>query len=82
MDNWLGSSLNQIQGWNTVRESYSRALEQVPLLFCFLNYLSIIARSFLHLGFRCDFGDPFLLCDDSIWAEGYPLFSLLSLTPP
>ena len=32
MDNWLGSSLNQIQGWATVQESYSRALEQGTLL--------------------------------------------------
>ena len=32
MENWLSSSLNQIQGWTTVRESYSRALEQGPLL--------------------------------------------------
>ena len=31
MENWLGSSLNQIQGWTTVRESYSSALEQGPL---------------------------------------------------
>ena len=31
-ENWLGSSLNQIQGWTTVRESYSRALEQGPLV--------------------------------------------------
>ena len=31
MDNWLGSSLNQIQDWTTVRGSYSRALEQGPL---------------------------------------------------
>ena len=31
MENLLGSSLNQIQGWTTVRESYSRALEQRPL---------------------------------------------------
>ena len=31
MENWLGSSLNQIQGWTAVRESYSRALEQGPL---------------------------------------------------
>ena len=31
MENWLCSSLNHIQGWSTVRESYSRALEQVPL---------------------------------------------------
>ena len=31
MENWLGSSLNQIQGWTTVRQSYSRALEQRPL---------------------------------------------------
>ena len=32
MENWLGSSLNQIQGWTTVRESYFRALEQGSLL--------------------------------------------------
>ena len=32
MDNWLDSSLNRIQGWTTVLESYSRALEQGPLL--------------------------------------------------
>ena len=25
---WLGAFLNHIQGWTTVRESYSRALEQ------------------------------------------------------
>ena len=31
MENWLGSSLNQIQGWLTVQVSYSRALEQGPL---------------------------------------------------
>ena len=31
MENWLGSSLNQKQGWTTVRESYSHALEQGPL---------------------------------------------------
>ena len=31
MENWLGSSLNQIQGWTAVRESYSRALEQGPI---------------------------------------------------
>ena len=35
MENWLGSSLNQIQGLtgltSTVRESYSRALEQGPV---------------------------------------------------
>ena len=30
-ENWLSSSMNQIQGWTTVRESYSRALEQGPL---------------------------------------------------
>ena len=34
MENWLGSSLNQIQGWTTVRESYSPALEQPPLAVC------------------------------------------------
>ena len=27
LDNWLGSSLNQIQCWTTVRESYSCVLE-------------------------------------------------------
>ena len=31
MENWLGSSLNQIQGLTTVQESYSRALEQGSL---------------------------------------------------
>ena len=31
MENWLGSSLNQMQGWTTVQESYSRALEQGSL---------------------------------------------------
>ena len=30
-ENWLGSSLNQILGWMTVRESYSCALELGPL---------------------------------------------------
>ena len=30
-ENWLGSSLNQILDWMTVRESYSRALEQEAL---------------------------------------------------
>ena len=30
-ENWLGSSLNQIQGGTAVRESYHRALEQGPL---------------------------------------------------
>ena len=31
IENWLGSSLNQIQGWTTVRESYSCALDQGSL---------------------------------------------------
>ena len=31
LENWLGSSVNHIQGWRTVRESYARALEQGPL---------------------------------------------------
>ena len=31
MENWLGSSLNQIHGWTTVRESYSCALKQGSL---------------------------------------------------
>ena len=31
MENWLGSSLIQIQGWATVREPYSRSLEERPL---------------------------------------------------
>ena len=44
MENWLGSSLNQIQGWNTVEESYSHALDQskdlcpVPSMFCKLSF--------------------------------------------
>ena len=29
--NWLGSSMNHIQDWTNVRDSYSRALEQGPL---------------------------------------------------
>ena len=33
MENWIDSSLNQIQGRTTVRESYSRALDQGPLIF-------------------------------------------------
>ena len=32
MENWLCSSLNQIQGWTTLRESYTCALEQGPLV--------------------------------------------------
>ena len=32
MEDWFGSLLNQIQGWTTVRESHSRALEQGPLV--------------------------------------------------
>ena len=31
MENWLGSSLDQIQVWTNVRESYYHALEQGPL---------------------------------------------------
>ena len=31
MEKWLGSPLNKIQGWTTVRESYSHALELRPL---------------------------------------------------
>ena len=31
-ENWIGSSLNQIQGCTTVRESYSCALDQGPLV--------------------------------------------------
>ena len=30
-ENWLGSSLNHIQGWTTVGDTYSHALEQGPL---------------------------------------------------
>ena len=32
VENWLGSSWHQIQGWTTVRESFSCASEQGPLL--------------------------------------------------
>ena len=39
MEDWLGSSLNQIQGWMTVPESYSRALEQGPLVEVLCGYL-------------------------------------------
>ena len=31
MENWLSSSLSEIQGWTTVPDSYSRALEQGTL---------------------------------------------------
>ena len=31
MENFLGTSMNHIQGWTTVRDSYSCALEQGPL---------------------------------------------------
>ena len=39
MENWLGSSLYQIQGWTTFRESYSRALKQRPLVSYSLHAL-------------------------------------------
>ena len=42
MENWLGSSSNQIQGRTTVRESYSCALEQGPLIGAALSSLSLI----------------------------------------
>ena len=51
MENWLASSLNLIQGWTTVRESYSHALEQWPLLLasqwptCQLTFFSWVAWS-------------------------------------
>ena len=49
MENWPGSSLNQIQGWTTVRESYSRVLEQGPLNlanhFYTTLYMEILAVS-------------------------------------
>ena len=32
MENWLGSFLKQIQGWNTVQESYFCDLEYEPLM--------------------------------------------------
>ena len=47
-ENWLGSSLNQIQGWTTVRESYSRALEQGPLLFALLSSPPLVLLHHLH----------------------------------
>ena len=43
MENQLGSSLNQIQGWTTVQESYSRALEQ--------GSLSVVWQ--IQLNFKC-----------------------------
>ena len=39
LENWLGSSMNHIQGSTTVRESYSPALEQVHLLAPLLSLL-------------------------------------------
>ena len=51
MENWLGSSLNQIQGWTPVRESYSRALEQGSLALALPAvvpcYLSPVPKNFL-----------------------------------
>ena len=41
MENWLGFSLNQIQGWTTVRESYSRALQQGPLVVLRVQLISL-----------------------------------------
>ena len=43
MENWYGSSLNQIHGWTTVRESHSRALKQgllavIGLQSCLMNF--------------------------------------------
>ena len=43
MENWLGSSLNQLQGWTNVREFYSRALEQGPLLVV-LQKLTVLSK--------------------------------------
>ena len=40
MENCLGPSLNQIQCWTTVREYYSHALEQGPLLPSPINLTS------------------------------------------
>ena len=47
-ENWHGTSLNQIQGWTTVRESYSRALEQGPLLFALLSSPPLVLLHHLH----------------------------------
>ena len=40
MENWLGSSWNQIQGGTAVRESYYRALEQGTLIIALNSHPS------------------------------------------
>ena len=70
MDIWLGSSLNQIQGWTTVREFYSRALKQGslqdscmgdsggPLLSIDSNFRSVL-RGIVSFGnHKCDGETP------------------------
>ena len=47
MENWLGSSLNQIQGWTTVQESYSRALVQGLLIPTEITKRIVLVERFL-----------------------------------
>ena len=46
LENWLGSSLNQLQGCTTVRESYSRALEQGPL-GCSISSVTLVGLTLI-----------------------------------
>ena len=48
MENRFGSSLNQIKGWTTVRESYPRALGQAPLLSRRRGSQYAVQTAFLH----------------------------------
>ena len=45
MENWLGSSLNQIQGWTTVQEHYSHALEQGSLVRNMREHFDLMRRA-------------------------------------
>ena len=44
MESCLGSSLNQIQGWTTVRESHSGDLEQGPLDMEMEPYCTVLVK--------------------------------------
>ena len=50
MENWLSFSLNQIEGWTRVQESYSRALEQGPLETALAFSSVCLAESQEHVG--------------------------------
>ena len=50
MENWLSFSLNQIEGWTRVQESYSSALEQGPLETALAFSSVCLAESQEHIG--------------------------------